>query len=54
MNIVEALHDEEAKLHRQLTAVITPSTKWVTLFSGRRIGRGARESSSSPTWAWPV
>src|SRR6266853_796958 len=29
---------------------ITPSTKLMTLFSWRRIGRGIRENSSSPTW----
>jgi DNA-binding response OmpR family regulator len=34
--------------------LITPSTKLVTLFNGRRIGHGVRESSSSPTWVWPV
>ncbi len=32
-------------------AIITPSTKLMTLFRWRRIGRGVRESSSSPTWA---
>jgi len=31
--------------------VITPSTKLMTLFSWRRIGRGVRESNSSPSWA---
>ena len=31
--------------------IITPSTKLMTLFRWRRIGRGVRESSSSPTWA---
>jgi para-nitrobenzyl esterase len=30
---------------------ITPSTKLMTLFRWRRIGRGVRENSSSPTWA---
>src|SRR5712692_3196326 len=30
---------------------ITPSTKLMTLFSWRRIGRGVRENSSSPPWA---
>jgi hypothetical protein len=36
------------------TYVITPSTKLVTLFNWRRIGRGVRKSSSSPPWASPV
>ena len=31
--------------------IITPSTKWMTLFSGRRIGHGVHESSSSPVRA---
>jgi hypothetical protein len=31
--------------------VITPSTKLMTLFRWRRIGRGVRENNSSPTWA---
>jgi hypothetical protein len=35
-------------------AVITPSTKYVTRFSELRTARGARESSSSPPWVWPV
>ena len=35
-------------------AIITPSTKLVTLFNWRRIGRGVRKSSSSPPWALPV
>jgi hypothetical protein len=35
-------------------AVITPSTKLVTLFNWRRIGRGVRKSSSSLPWALPV
>ena len=34
-----------------VVVVITPSTKLMTLFSWRRIGRGVRENSSSPTWA---
>ena len=29
----------------------TPSTKLMTLFKWRRIGRGVRENSSSPPWA---
>jgi len=33
---------------------ITPSTKWVTCFSGPRIGHGVHESSSSPVGAEPV
>jgi LPS-assembly protein len=31
--------------------IITPSTKLMTLFNWRRIGRGVRENSFSPTWA---
>jgi hypothetical protein len=33
--------------------LITPSTKWMTLFSWRRIGHGVHESSSAPVWASP-
>ena len=33
-------------------AFITPSTKLVTLFNWRHIGRGVRKNSSSPTWVW--
>jgi len=36
---------------RTVVLVITPSTKLMTLFGGRRIGRGVRENNSSPTWA---
>ncbi len=32
----------------------TPSTKLMTLFNWRRIGRGVRKNSSSPPWASPV
>jgi hypothetical protein len=39
---------------RVVDELITPSTKLMTLFSGRRIGRGVRENSSSPTWAEPA
>jgi hypothetical protein len=38
-------------LHVDVRDVITPSTKLMTLFSWRRIGRGVRESNSSPSWA---
>jgi len=34
--------------------VITPSTKLVTLFNWRHIGRGVRKNSSSPPWASPA
>jgi hypothetical protein len=34
--------------------IITPSTKLVTLFNWRRIGRGVRKNSSSPPWASPA
>jgi hypothetical protein len=31
-------------------ATITPSSKLMTLFNWRRIGRAVRENSSAPTW----
>ncbi len=34
--------------------IITPSTKLMTLFNWRRIGRGVRKNSSSPPWASPA
>jgi signal-transduction protein with cAMP-binding, CBS, and nucleotidyltransferase domain len=34
--------------------VITPSTKLVTLFNWRHIGRGVHKNSSSPPWASPA
>jgi hypothetical protein len=39
---------KRAKQKKQVDGLITPSTKYVTHFSGRRIGHGAHESSSSP------
>jgi hypothetical protein len=33
--------------------LITPSTKLMTLFNWRRIGRGVRKNSSSPPWVSP-
>jgi PAS domain S-box-containing protein len=38
-------------LEGRITLLITPSTKLMTLFRWRRIGRGVRENNSSPTWA---
>jgi hypothetical protein len=38
----------------QSREIITPSTKWVTCFSWRRIGHGVRERSSAPTGAYPA
>ncbi len=35
-------------------AIITPSTKLMTLFNWRHIGHGVRKNSSSPPWAWPA
>jgi hypothetical protein len=35
-------------------AYITPSTKLVTLFNWRHIGRGVHKNSSSPPWAAPA
>ena len=35
------------------SGIITPSTKLMTHFSRRRIGRGVRENNSSPSWALP-
>jgi hypothetical protein len=34
--------------------LITPSTKLVTLFNWRHIGRGVHKNSSSPPWASPA
>jgi hypothetical protein len=34
--------------------IITPSTKLVTLFNWRHIGRGVQKNSSSPPWASPA
>ncbi len=36
------------------TPIITPSTKLMTLFNWRHIGRGVRKNSSSPPWASPA
>ena len=36
------------------TRLITPSTKLVTLFNWRHIGRGVHKNSSSPPWASPA
>ena len=44
----------ETYLISQKIRLITPSTKLVTLFNVQRIGHGVHESSSSPTWVWPV
>jgi catechol 2,3-dioxygenase-like lactoylglutathione lyase family enzyme len=35
-------------------ALITPSTKLMTLFNWRHIGRGIHKNSSSPPWASPA
>ena len=48
----ESIKIKTVDMHKDV--FITPSTKLVTLFNGLRIGRGVRESSSSPIWAWPV
>jgi hypothetical protein len=45
----------ELKLSEVCPAIdITPSTKLMTLFNWRRIGRGVRKNSSSPPWVLPV
>jgi hypothetical protein len=46
--------DQSADCLYLALAHIIPSTKWVTCFSRRRIGRGVRESSSSPAEAYPA
>jgi len=50
--IVAILHSPAYRM-RYTGLLITPSTKLMTHFSGRRIGRGVRENNSSPTWALP-
>jgi hypothetical protein len=51
--IVTGERDKSAQTFQQ-EIDITPSTKWVTCFSGPRIGHGVHESSSSPVGAEPV
>jgi NO-binding membrane sensor protein with MHYT domain len=48
-----ALEERQQRTHPEDRA-ITPSTKLMTLFNWRRIGRGVRKSSSSPPWASPA
>jgi hypothetical protein len=43
-----------AKINELGSTVITPSTKLVTLFNWRHIGRGVHKNSSSPPWAEPA
>jgi len=49
---IELISEEKRKNFKWRVGVITPSTKLVTLFNWRHIGRGVRKNSSSPTWVW--
>jgi 5-methylcytosine-specific restriction enzyme B len=52
---VNLAYDFGTTFHRTLFLPdITPSTKLMTLFRWRHIGRGVPESNSSPMLAWPV